>query len=46
MKHNVPDVNEIAPDFTVSTESGNLFLLSKTLAAGNNILLVFYRGHW
>lgn len=46
MRKNTPDVSEPAPDFTVQTSNEESFQLSKALSNGENILLVFYRGHW
>lgn len=43
---NTPDIGQPAPDFETITHKGEPFKLSEALAAGQYILLVFYRGHW
>lgn len=46
MEKRIPEVGGTAPDFTALTETGEELTLSRVLANGNNVLLVFYRGHW
>jgi len=46
MAKKIPKVGESAPDFTVVMETGAEFNLKQALGAENNILLVFFRGHW
>jgi peroxiredoxin len=46
MKKKTPDVGEAAPDFEVLTFENEKFKLSTALKSGQDILIVFYRGHW
>ncbi len=46
MKIEIPDIGQMAPDFKVLNSSGGMFSLKQALRAGDNILLLFYRGHW
>jgi len=46
MDNPIPSPGEAAPEFEIPNESGGLFSLSRTIETGENILLVFYRGHW
>ncbi|MBU2515665.1 hypothetical protein KJ966_30480 [bacterium] len=46
MKKDIPNINEVAPDFSTLRENGYDFTLSQVLQAQKNVLLVFYRGHW
>lgn len=39
-----PSIGDLAPDFTLSDQTGRSVTLSK--ARGRNVVLVFYRGHW
>ena len=38
-------VGDMAPDFSLRALSGDVITLSD-LRGGNNVVLVFYRGHW
>ncbi len=46
MNKNIPDVGQDAPDFQVLTSDGKTFKLSEALKSGQNVKLMFYRGHW
>ncbi len=46
MNRRTPDVGQKAPDFEVLTHQREKFRLAEALRAGQNILLVFYRGFW
>lgn len=39
-----PRVGDLAPDFTLTDQSGKVVPLSAS--RGQNVVLVFYRGHW
>jgi len=46
MSNGTPDVNDMAPDFTVLSASDEQFQLKTALKNTHNIMLIFYRGHW
>jgi len=46
MNQNIPDIGQDTPDFEVLTSDSTIFRLSEELKSGQNIKLMFYRGHW
>jgi peroxiredoxin len=46
MNKDIPETGQTAPDFEVVTSKGDTFKLSEALKSGQNIKLMFYRGHW
>ena len=46
MHKDIPGTGQDAPDFEVLASNGKTFRLSHELKSGQNIKLVFYRGHW
>jgi len=46
MNQNIPDIGQDTPDFEVLTSDSKLFKLSEELKSGQNVKLMFYRGHW
>lgn len=41
----VPEVGQVAPDFSLPDSSGSTRRLSE-LAESGPLVLIFYRGHW
>jgi len=46
MNKNIPEIGQHAPDFEVATSGNKFFKLSEELKSGQNVKLMFYRGHW
>jgi peroxiredoxin len=46
MNQEIPDIGQDVPDFEVVTSGGETFKLSEELKSGQNVKLMFYRGHW
>jgi hypothetical protein len=46
MDKNIPDIGQNAPEFEALTSERKIFKLSEELKSGQNVKLVFYRGHW
>jgi peroxiredoxin len=46
MNQEIPDIGQDVPDFEVVTSAGKTFKLSEELKSGQNVKLMFYRGHW
>ena len=46
MIKNIPDMGQDVPDFEAMTSDNNIFKLSEELKSGQNVKLMFYRGHW
>lgn len=41
----IPQIGQVAPDFTLPDSQGNLRSLGQLVAQGP-VVLVFFRGHW
>jgi len=46
MNQNIPDIGQDTPNFEVLTSDSKTFRLSEELKSGQNVKLMFYRGHW
>ena len=46
MHKDIPDIGQDIPDFEAVTSDNRIFKLSEELKSGQNIKLIFYRGHW
>ncbi|MEE8350520.1 MAG: hypothetical protein V3R94_13170 [Acidobacteriota bacterium] len=46
MSARTPAVGQAAPDFEALKSDQGRFHLSEELEPDNNVLLLFYRGHW
>jgi len=46
MNKDIPGIGQDTPDFEVATSDGKTFKLSEELKPGQNVKLMFYRGHW
>lgn len=45
-RSDIPDIGEIAPDFTTITSDNTRFNLHESVRKSPYTVLVFYRGHW
>lgn len=46
MTETIPQVGQMAPDFSVVATNGRELVFSQVLQTQNSTVLVFYRGHW
>ena len=46
MNNEIPNIGDTAPYFSGFSVNGNEISLENIFENGQNILMVFYRGHW
>ncbi len=46
LNKDIPDIGQDIPAFEVVTSDNKTFKLSEELRSGQNVKLMFYRGHW
>ncbi len=46
MTSEIPEIGQLAPGFQTKNANGQVFKLETILKKTENLMLVFYRGHW